>query len=142
MINASLYWVTPDAHWIWLGRIDRYGYPIIFYEKETRLVHRLIYEEEKKVKLSRTKDLHHRCEIRLCINPEHMLYLTRAAHNKITHSKGLCVARLNANKTHCPKGHEYNTKNTYHRSNGDRVCRTCGRLRKRIGLIIKKFSSK
>lgn len=35
-----------------------------------------------------------------------------------------------ANKTHCPRDHEYTPENTY-MQNGARVCRTCKRIRKR-----------
>ena len=31
----------------------------------------------------------------------------------------------NARKTHCPKGHEYSSENTYLSGNGHRRCRTC-----------------
>lgn len=37
----------------------------------------------------------------------------------------------NAKKTHCPQGHEYTPENTYRRSNGARMCRTCHRDRER-----------
>ena len=30
-------------------------------------------------------------------------------------------------KTHCPKGHPYNTQNTRYTANGSRICRTCHR---------------
>lgn len=30
-------------------------------------------------------------------------------------------------KTHCPRGHEYNDENTYQRPNGSRVCKVCRR---------------
>ena len=36
-----------------------------------------------------------------------------------------------SNKTHCPKGHSYNSENTYIRPNGHRMCRSCHRTRQR-----------
>lgn len=36
----------------------------------------------------------------------------------------------NANKTHCPRGHEYTPENTYVRPSGQRECRECRRIRK------------
>lgn len=32
-----------------------------------------------------------------------------------------------ANKTHCPRGHEYTEENTYRRPKGQRACKTCDR---------------
>jgi len=34
-------------------------------------------------------------------------------------------------KTHCPYGHPYDTANTYYTARGSRICRACGRERKR-----------
>ena len=34
----------------------------------------------------------------------------------------------NANKTHCPQGHEYTEENIYRRSNGYRQCRACNKV--------------
>lgn len=35
---------------------------------------------------------------------------------------------VQANKTHCPQGHEYTPENTYIRPNGNRSCRVCRKL--------------
>ena len=34
----------------------------------------------------------------------------------------------NANKTHCPQGHEYTEENIYRRDNGYRQCRACNKI--------------
>ncbi len=55
-------------------------------------------------------------------------------------------AMINANKTHCPRGHEYNKENTYVWANSRgrklRICRTCGRegqrMRKRSAVASRK----
>ena len=39
-----------------------------------------------------------------------------------------------ARKTHCPHGHEYNEGNTYNWRGKARHCRTCLKLRKKVGM--------
>jgi hypothetical protein len=54
----------------------------------------------------------------------------------ITHREHLLrnpktIPAINAAKTHCPEGHEYNEENTYITKKGKRNCRTCNRERNR-----------
>ena len=37
---------------------------------------------------------------------------------------------VNANKTHCKRGHEFTDDNTYRKANGARECRRCGAIRR------------
>jgi hypothetical protein len=39
-----------------------------------------------------------------------------------------------ANKTHCPRGHEYDEANTYNKPNGSRECRACRKARKLLDI--------
>jgi len=45
-------------------------------------------------------------------------------------SKGRYVAREHS--THCPRGHEYTSENTYVRKRGIRECRTCITAKQRL----------
>lgn len=40
-------------------------------------------------------------------------------------SSGVGKGGVNAAKTHCPRGHEYSSDNTYIQPNGARTCRVC-----------------
>jgi len=57
-----------------------------------------------------------------------LYYGTRSQNmlDKVRHG-----AHHNANKSHCPRGHEYNVENTLH-SGGRRRCRACGRDRGKV----------
>jgi HNH endonuclease len=67
------------------------------------------------------KKVCHRCGIKRCIEPEHVVAWTQAQN----------MAHYVAERTHCAKGHEYTTDNTYLAQRGKytvRVCRKCNRV--------------
>lgn len=102
---------------IWNGRYNASG------SARKDYVHRVAYE----LWVGPIPDGHevdHTCRNVLCIRPEHL--------EAVTPEENLS-RRQNANalKTHCPKGHPYDERNTAIQDNGrggfHRVCRTCGR---------------
>ena len=63
--------------WIWLGRISSCGYG----------PHRQEYEKARGP-LSKAYHLHHECEQRACVNPDHLTPLTPAAHGALHRKAG------------------------------------------------------
>ena len=105
---------TQDDCVEWRGAMYANGYgKHTAYRKNTR-AHRHVYRECFG-DFDRQLVIHHTCENKKCVNPEHLQLMTRADHN----------ALHNAQITHCPQGHEYTKTNTYVRKSGCRVCRQC-----------------
>jgi hypothetical protein len=107
--------------WLWTGTTNGTGYAKVYANGRLRVVHELIWELANGPKPA-GMDLDHLCEVKHCINPDHLEPVTRQ-ENLRRASKG------NFRKTHCPKGHEYTTDNILPNKRGKRNCKTCHRLR-------------
>lgn len=90
-----------------------------------RKAHRVMWEM-KNGEVPKGKELHHKCEEKRCVNPDHLECLTRREH--VEKHPGMAVWS-NGWKTHCKHGHPYNAENTIWRRNGARDCRICNALR-------------
>ncbi len=66
--------------WVWQRRKHNQGYGTL--GANGPLAHRAYYEAEYGP-LSGDCDLHHRCEVRLCVNPSHLTPVTRGEHKRL-----------------------------------------------------------
>lgn len=117
---------NPYSCWLWRAGKQSDGYGIFqLRRRKPALAHRVAY----KLWFGTVPDgfeLDHLCRRRDCVNPYHLESVTHYENMR----RGDVWKTLNANaiKTHCPKGHEYNTANT-RVYRGLRYCRECDRLR-------------
>lgn len=112
--------MRPRGCWQWKGPkyATGYGQMHVAEIKAPRRVHRLSYELFVGP-IPEGYEIHHLCGQRDCIRPTHL----QAVHP--TEHPGT-ASTLNRQKTHCPRGHEYD----YIRpSDGARMCRRCRRER-------------
>lgn len=118
--------------WIWSGALNSgYGYCTI--NGENWLVHRFLYEQLRGP-IGDGLHLHHVCQTRACVNPDHLEEVTQAEHTA-RHGGIPQALRDRANDrlllTHCPHGHPYSGDNlrlkTTARGGINRICRTCSR---------------
>jgi hypothetical protein len=70
--------------WEWTGCVNREGYPLFHLRGQPVLAHRLSFA------IFRTADarpgrhlIHHRCRNPRCLNPEHLVSVTKSAHNRL-----------------------------------------------------------
>ncbi|MEO7020906.1 MAG: HNH endonuclease signature motif containing protein [Ktedonobacteraceae bacterium] len=109
---------TEGGCWFWQGKLSTHGYGQFKIDGQVRQVHRWSYEAFKSP-IPEGLILHHRCENRCCVNPDHLEPVTVKENNAYTNQR-------------CRQGHSFTTENTIVTKTGVRICRFCheGRLRK------------
>ena len=120
--------VTESGCWIWMGSINPKGYGQFNFNSpgSQSRAHRIAFEHFKQI-IPLGLQLDHLCRVRCCVNPNHLEIVT----NQENVLSGHGVTAKNAQKTHCPRGHEYTTANICKSLSGHRRCRMCDRARKR-----------
>lgn len=68
----------------------------------------------------------HICRNRMCVNPSHLRVVTPKINGL---ENNISPPAMNAKRTHCSKGHEFNETNSFVSKRGWRVCRPCQELR-------------
>lgn len=108
---------TTSSCWVWQGKLNNRGYPMI----SNKYAHRIGYELlVGSIPLGHEVD--HLCFNPKCVNPQHLEAVTPLVN----------MRRAFARITHCPKGHEYTDANVFWKKTGKylaRNCRECNRLR-------------
>lgn len=117
--------------WLWGGFIDKDGYGMfsakIGSKKTTLRAHRAVYEDMIGM-IPPGLTIDHLCEVRRCINPEHLKPATNR-QNVLRSKKS--VAGINVRKSRCVNGHDFDRANTYIRLTGGRMCRKCRTIKER-----------
>lgn len=114
------YLIDPKSGcWIWLSVPNKHGYGYLERGGKSFSAHRFVYEKIKGA-IPTGYQLDHLCRNRICVNPDHLEPVTQQENIR----RGNTGINMSS-KTHCPKGHTYDDKNTRIGTRGERRCRAC-----------------
>lgn len=130
--------VEPEPNsgcYLWVGAIQRrrhgaYGVFQAYGQRTTNSAHVFAYRMAKGA-LPIGTEIDHLCRNTQCVNPDHL----EAVPRRVNLLRGQTLVAMNAEKTHCPKGHSYegeNVKYIFGRTGTMRVCRECLRQKARL----------
>lgn len=127
-------WVEKtESCWNWIGCLSNAGYGSFSLGKingkaKSVLAHRFSYEILVG-NIPNGLTIDHLCRNRKCVNPKHLEAVTMQVNNL----RGYGASGINARKTHCVNGHEFNSINTRYYADRRR-CLVC--LKKTDGLTV------
>jgi len=114
--------VPESGCWLWTGAVHPvYGYGRIHIGNKNPHAHRVSYETYKG-SIPAGMLVCHKCDVRSCINPNHLFLGTIADNNHDMYQK---KRDKNVKKTHCQAGHEFTEENVIRTGTGGRRCRAC-----------------
>lgn len=88
--------------WLWLGKVDQCGYPVVSYNGKSGRGHRIVFFETYP-HVSRDLHICHRCDTPSCCNPHHLFAGTNwdnfmDRYNKGRHKAGSRIGRVNGTR--------------------------------------------
>ena len=119
-----------DSCWLWTGALNSRGYGAFGVNGKSVSAHRYSYETYVGP-IPEGMVVCHSCDIRNCVNPQHLWVGSTADNNKDMFQKernGSSTRR----QTHCRRGHDFSEYGVYERKRKDdtidRFCRECKRI--------------
>lgn len=118
---------TEQGCHIWIRALNNRGYGVTYYDGKLRLAHRVAWFLKHGRWPADGLVLDHQCEVKQCINPDHLVE-TSNAHNVLRAYRSPMNVRLR--RTACGRGHDYTEQTLRIDSKGHRQCRVCDELRR------------
>jgi HNH endonuclease len=128
--------------WLWTAAVDDDGYGLIKVKGTMKRVPRVAFEMYRG-EIPKGEIVLHSCDNPPCFNPMHLESGTHQKNRQDAFARGRVTAEMirqscmkrsgkKATKTHCGRGHEYTTQNTYMAASGSRYCYACARLMRKL----------
>lgn len=121
-----------DECWPWLAAKDQHGRGQFWARGKLMRAPRIAWELANGAEFPEGMDACHSCDNPNCVNPSHIWPGTARDNAIDAHRKGrvrtpweLGIVPHNKLKTHCKRGHPFDSKNTCKLRNGRRQCRAC-----------------
>lgn len=118
--------VSDSGCWLWTGCVNGTGYGTICVHGKRTLAHRFSFEMHRWV-IPEGKSILHTCDVRRCVNPEHLFLGTQKENLLDAQKKGRFYKQP---EDTCKHGHPATEENVYY-SNGHRYCLLCKRESRR-----------
>lgn len=117
----------PEGCWLWTGALDNNGYGQIQAtrngKKQPVKAHRIAWELLHEVELPPDLCVMHMCDVRSCVNPDHLQVGSVGANNTDMALKG---RHANSLLDTCSNGHPFDDV-VMSRGRPTRICRQCRR---------------
>lgn len=127
--------VDANGCWRYQGHRHPKGYGMCVYRGKGMNAHRAMWLATHKTPLTTEQYVLHKCDVRDCINPQHLWIGSAKDNNVDCARKG---RHCNGVKTHCKRGHPYDEENTEYRKLGNgsiaRSCKACQFIHSRLAL--------
>jgi len=112
---------TESGCWEWEGCLIRDSYGHFSVKGKAVKAHRWSYAYFNEA-ITKSLLVRHACDNAACVNPKHLLLGTQKQNMEDMIARG---RSRHEKQTHCLRGHEFTTENTYWRSERRRTCRKC-----------------
>lgn len=129
---SARFWAKVDKTstcWNWTASLRSKNSPYGNFKVlgKTKLAHRISYELLVGT-IPEGLTIDHTCKNTKCVNPSHMELVTLSENVRRAEVwKNTNPGQVNRDKSYCPKGHPYDSINTYTTPSGKRDCKECRR---------------